>query len=92
MLELSGKGRIYSYPCSIEESLAPDEIEAELVFGGRSIFVLASSSMVNRRNNTIQVAIIGQSDDTLLVSLPGEVENAGQTIKVRVADFDGGKI
>ena len=92
MLELSGKARIYSYPCSIEDSLASDEIEAELVFGARSIFVLAPSSIVDMHNKTIQAFIFGQSKDTILVGLPGEVENAGQTIKVHVADFNGGKI
>ncbi len=92
MLELSDKGRVVAYPCSIEESLAPDEVEAELVFGNRSVFVLAPSNKLDRKIETFEVVIIGRSEDTLLVGLPGEVENAGQTIKVSVADFNGGRV
>lgn len=90
MLELFSKGRIFQYPCVIEDSIAPGEVEAHLMFGNRSIYVLAPISKVDKEHSTIQVIIVGQSGDTILVSLPGEVENAGPTVRVNKADFNGG--
>ena len=90
MLEMYPKGRIFQYPCVIEDSMAPGEVEAHLMFGSRIVYVLAPISKVDREHSTIQVVIIGQSGDTFLVGLPGEVENAGPTIRVSKADFNGG--
>jgi hypothetical protein len=31
------KPEVYNYPCSMEDSLAPNEVEAKLKFGNRTI-------------------------------------------------------
>lgn len=87
--QLNAKPLIYNYPCSIEDSLAPSEVEATLTFGNQKIYVLAPINKVDKVANMIQVYVIGNVDDSLLISLPGEVTNSNSTILVNEEDFKG---
>lgn len=86
------KPKVYNYPCSLEDSLAPNEVEAKLRFGNRTIYLLAPITKVDKNKNTIQIQVIGKVAGSILVSLPGEVENAGPTIKVKESDLPGVKL
>ena len=88
VLSLFPKSRIYNYPCVLEDSLAPNEVEATLHFGARIIYILAPITKVYRSKQTIQLSIIGRVGDSDLVSLPGEVENGTSTITVESSVLD----
>ena len=77
----------YNYPCSIQDSLVPNEVEAKLDFGGRIIHILAPITKVDKGRNTIQIQVVGRVTGFLLIGLPGEVENAGATILVKESEF-----
>jgi hypothetical protein len=47
---------------------------------------------VDRTKNTIQIQVIGRVAGSVLISLPGEVENAGPTIRVKESDLPGVKL
>jgi hypothetical protein len=83
------KPEVYNYPCSMEDSLAPNEVEAKLKFGNRTIYVLAPITKVDKSKSTIQIQVIGRVADSILISLLGEVENAGSTVKVKESDLPG---
>lgn len=82
-----GKGKFVSYPCRIEHTLVPQEVEATLEFGGKKVFVLAPMTTVNVEKNSIKLFILDESRDHWLVGVTGQVENGTSTIKVKKSDF-----
>lgn len=74
--------KIYEYPCSIKDSLAPSEVQAKVTFGSQILYILAPISKVNSEKGTIQMSVVGQVGEFYLVSFPGEVENGTSTTRV----------
>ena len=72
----------YEYPCAIQDSLAPNKVQAKVVFGSQTLYILAPITKVNPQKGTIQVSVVGQVGDSYLVSFPGEVENGTPTVRV----------
>ena len=73
---------MYNLPCIIEDSLAPNEVQAKIVLGSQTLYVLAPITKVNINEGTIQVSVVGQLGDSYLLSFPGEVENGTSTMRV----------
>ena len=90
MTKLYDKQKVMYFPATINDSLVPNEVEAQVKFGDRVIYVLAPITRVDRVNNKIQIYLIGEIGDDILVSFPGEVENAGSTIQVNASIINGG--
>ena len=82
MPELFSNVVIYNHPCAIEDSLAPNEVQAKLIFGSQILYILAPITKVNPKEGTIEVSVVGQVGDSYLLSFPGEVENGTSTMRV----------
>ncbi len=72
----------FYYPCTIHDTPIPNEVEATLRFGAKEIYLFAPISKVDKEKGVIELHVIGEVGDRLLVSLPGEAQNAGSTITV----------
>lgn len=72
----------YNFPCVIEESLAPNEVQVTITLGSKTLYVLAPITRVNTPESTIQVLVVGEVGDDYLLSFPGEVENGTSTMRV----------
>ena len=66
----------------IEESLAPGEFEVTLNFGDAEFYILALVSKVNLDAGTLEVNLVGETENEFWVSFPGEVENGMSTALV----------
>lgn len=82
MSELFSNVVIYNIPCVIENSLAPNEVQAKIVLGSQIIYILAPITKVDSQKGTIEVSVVGQVGDSYLLSFPGEVENGTSTMRV----------
>ena len=74
--------KIYKIPCTIEDSLAPSEVQATVILGSKTLYILAPITKVDPEKRTIQMSVVGQIGDSYLVSFPGEVENGTSTMRV----------
>ena len=74
--------RVLRYPFTPQDSLAPGEVLATLVFGEKELVVLAPITKVNMEDCTIELVVVGEVADSFLISLPGEAESVGSTIQV----------
>ena len=82
MTELFSATKIYEYPCAIEDSLAPSEVQAKVMLGSETLYILAPITKVDCKKGTIQMSVVGQVGEFYLVSFPGEVENGTSTMRV----------
>ena len=81
--------REFHYKCTLGEVSVPDRVQATIEFGVRIIYALVPTNKVDKNKSTLLVQLIGESDENYLVDIPGEVENAGTTVRVAKALFGG---